>query len=238
MSDQDGVAEGEIFIGASHARANSNSNSSFSGPKHVSVLSKIINIANANSDTPLSAVPTGIYDFAKFRFSAAQHQNSKNGVNDAIIDHIVFNVNATNVAMSTGFLVFNEADQTRWRDCLTYNAVNQRQIFAPSGTGQASGSLLVKCTNLDASPVDTEIDSGKDIVLVLQGDIINPVADGTNTSTLQGSLQNFDSIQYGSFWIGPNDSHIEWIDRDGGGGPVFTWIESSETVISSTTYQS
>ncbi|MDA0376044.1 MAG: S-layer homology domain-containing protein [bacterium] len=243
MSDQDGTAEGEIFVGAETATSNSNSNSTVTGNKNISVLSKITSITNANPDANGTSVPTGISAIGQFKVSAAAHGNSKNGDNDVTLSGVVFNVNATNVAISTGtFKMYNKADQTKTVTCSDF--------YADTGlamVGVASGTLLVECVGLDASTVDTEIDEGSDATFVLQADITNPNTASTDggVSVLQVTIQNFDDISatpFGAQGAASGRSHVQWLDKDQtntyASGARFLWIEYPETTVKSTSYNS
>lgn len=242
MSDQDGTAEGEIFIGAETATSNSNSNSVISGNKNITVLSKITSITNANPDANGTSVPTGVTAIGQFKFTAAAHGNSKNGDNDATLSGIVFNVNATNVSITNNtFKFYNKADQTKTVTCNEYDTTGTEI------TSVSSGTMLVECTGLIASDVDTEIDEGTDSTFVLQADIANPNNQAGNggVSVLQVSLQNFDSISATPFGAGSavtGRSHIQWVDKDQvntyANGNYFMWVEYPETSVKSTSYNS
>ncbi|PIR54570.1 hypothetical protein COU75_00155 [Candidatus Peregrinibacteria bacterium CG10_big_fil_rev_8_21_14_0_10_42_8] len=233
MSDEDGVAEGEIFVGAETATSNSNKNAYIVGGKNVSVLSKITSITNANPDANGTSVPTGISAIGQFTMEAAAHNNSKNGANDFILDGIIFNVNATNVDIdASSFAFYNKADQTQKIACTPYDQ-NKKRL-----SGKATGNIFVSCTGQADSVVNTEINEGTDETFVLQADIINPnnAAARGGISVLQASLTQFDNIKYSEF---DNDkSHIFWYDKDGGGFNEFLWIEYPETTIRSTSYSS
>jgi len=242
MSDQDGTAEGEIFIGAETVTSNSNSNSTITGNKNISVLSKITSITNANPDANGTSVPTGISAIGQFKITAAAHGNSKNGDNDVTLSGVIFNVNATNVTIgSATFKMYNKADQTKTVTCNDY--------YTDSGlaVGVASGTLLVECKGLAASNVNTEIDEGTDSTFVLQADITDPnnQAGAGGVSVLQVTLQKFDDITTTGFDaqdVPATRSHIQWIDKDQtntyANGQVFLWIEYPETSVKSTSYNS
>ncbi len=244
MSDQDGTAEGEIFVGSETATSNSNSNSTISGNKNISVLSKVTSITNANPDANGTSVPTGISAIGQIKVSAAAHGNSKNGDNDITLSGVVFNVNATNVSITNGsFKMYNKADQTKTVTCVEYD--NDTPTARVQISNTSSGTMLVSCDGLVASNVNTEIDEGTDSTFVLQADITNPnnAAGDGGVSVLQVTLQEFDDISVTGF--GANTSakaHIQWIDKDQANtyaaGNVFTWIEYPETSVKSTSYNS
>jgi len=239
MSDQDGRAEGEIFVGATTATSNSSSNSTIAGNKNVAVMSKITSITNANPDANGTAVPTGISAIGQFKFTAAANSNNKDGNNDVVLSGVVFNLNATNVQIDgTTFRFYNKADQTKQQTCNAFNATTP--VLAISG--RASGALLVDCPSLVVHVVDTEIDQGQSATFVLQADIVNPNTASANggVSVLQVSLQNFDSIGRTPYGVlgGTNRSHMQWRDTDQTVANSFLWIEYPETTVKSTSYNS
>ena len=245
MSDEDGVAEGEIFVGAETATSNSSKNAYIVGSKNVSVLSKITSITNANPDANGTAVPTGISAIGQFKIAAASHTNSKNGDNDVVLSGIVFNVNATNVEITAdSFKLYNKADQTKKLSCNDYN------LSGTAVTNAASGTLLVQCSGIAANAMNSRISKGSDATFVLEADITNPNSRAANggVSVLQVSLSNFDDIgrtPFGAVGAATNRSHIQWFDSDQNSGyfgstnaAVFNWVEYPETAIKSTSYNS
>ncbi len=228
-NDTDTTAEGEIFIGLSSAAAQ---NVVVKGNKSVSVMAKITSITNANPDANGSAIQSGLSNIGQFKIAAAAHGNTKDGLNDVILSGVVFNVNATNVSLTgNSFVIYNKADATQTSACQTYYSAGTQAI-----TGNASGSLLVDCRNLPGTTVKTEIDQGSDQTFVLQATVTNPNTSTTN-STLQVSLQNFDSITRTSFGLTASTlSHIAWQDKDQATTQTFLWVEYPETVVKSTSY--
>jgi len=225
-NDEDANIEGEIFIGTSTAAANAN----IVGNKNVSVLAKITSITNANPDANGTAVPTGVSAIGQFKIAAAAHSNSNNGLNDAVITGVIFNVTATNVALTTStFKIYNKADSSTTRDCQT------KTTAGATITGTASGVFIVECSGLTNASVNTEIDQGSDLTLVLQANVIDPNTSANGTSTLQVSLQDFNSITNTTF--GATTSHLKWQDTDTA-TTNFTWIEYDDTTVKSTSYQS
>ncbi len=233
------AANGEVFIGLT---APASGNGLISGVQNQSVLAKVTSITNANPDPNGTAVPTGRSDIGQFKFSAAAHGNSKDGLNDWVLSGVVFNVNATNLLISSGtWLLFNKADATITHTCTPRTLSNGAvRIY--------SGSYFVHCLDLitdDAANgrglVNTEIDQGTDATFVLQANVTNPQVAANSTSTLQISLQNFDQLSRITFATtdASTASHISWQDLDGDStNPFFTWIEYPDTTVKSTSYQS
>ncbi|MBI3619346.1 hypothetical protein HY213_04935, partial [Candidatus Peregrinibacteria bacterium] len=218
--------EGEVFIGTSTPAA---TNTLIRGLRSVSVLSKIQAITNAGPDT--SVVPTGVSDLGQFKISAVAHANSQNGLNKVTLSGVIFNVTATNITLDyLAFFFYNKANSTVTSACTALNT-------AGTALGQnASGSFLVYCPRLTASAVNTTIDPGTDGTIVLRGTVVNPKVASTN-STMQVSLQSFDSITRTAF--SPTASHFEWTDKDNNTATTatFQWVEYSDTTVKSTNFQ-
>jgi len=225
-NDEDSEAEGEVFIGTSSVGANAD----IIGRDHVSVLAKVTSITNANPDPNGSSVPVGVSDVGQFKIAAAMHSNSKNGMNDVVLEDLIFNMNGVNVEFdASGFSFFNKSDSTTTVTCVPKEMGGD----VLSGTFTLP-SFVVVCEDLNAI-VDTEIDQGSDQTFVLQVNITNPMVNGGSVSTLQASLSNFSSMSRTTFSI--NDSHVRWLDRDTS-STEFLWIEYPDTVVKSTSYQS
>ncbi len=232
FNDGDATAEGEVFVGTSTATTGTTIQGNFNN----AVLSKIISITNANPAPNNSNIPSGVTPFGQFKFTAANHTNSNNGDNDATLSGIIFNVTATNVLMDEDFFLYNSGDSTVKHACDAYDTGGDISVAI------ASGSFLVVCDNILTSSVDTAINKGEDITLVLEGTVTNPQVSSSASSTLQASLQTFDSITYTGFDYDANgtttDSHIQWLDKDNSTSTSFNWVEYGETNISSTSYKS
>ena len=232
-NDGDANTEGEVYIGTTTAAANA----FIVGNKNRSVLAKITSITNASNDANGSAVPTSISDIGAFKFAAAAHSNSKNGLNDAVLSGVVFNINATNVSVDpTSFKLYNKDNSSDGNKvaCTAYRG-------STAIVGTASGAFAVECKGLDASSViNTEIDQGDDLTLVLEANITDPSNSTVGAvSTLQVSLQQFNSIGRNTFGVtnASTISHLQWLDKDTT-TTKFTWVEYSDTTVKSTSYQS
>lgn len=223
----DNSADGEVFIGTDTVGPNNQ----ITGNKNVSVSSKITSITNANPDANGTSVPVGITPIGQFKITAAAHNNSKNGDNDVAIDGMIFNVNAANVVIdAASFTFYNKADVTKTVSCSAHYLTGE-----PFSSQNISGSFKVRCSDIDLSTVDGEIDEGTDQTFVLQADITNPQLNPSGASTLRVSLENFNQIDT-TFDV--NDSHILWLDVDAIDGAEFPWVEYPEAVINSTQYNS
>lgn len=227
-----GGATGEVFIGTTSASA---TNSYIVGQDNNSVLSKISSITNANTDANGSAIPNGKSNIGAFKFAAAAHTNSKNGLNDAVLSGVVFNLTATNVDLDeTSFKIYNKNNSSDSAKAPCYVFTSTGATF--SGVATVTNSAQVDCSSLIGSVVNTEIDQGSDITLVLEAVINDNNTTSNGVSTLQVILQDFNSISKTSYGIGSTKSHIWWQDKDSGDTDNFYWVEYSDTTVKSTSY--
>lgn len=227
-NDHDDIAEGEIFIGT----ASAGRGSEIASLIHEVVMAKIASIENANPDPNGTNVPVGTNKrIAEFRFTAAPHANTENGLNDLVLDGVMFNTSAVNVELAASdFRLLNKEDLTMAAPCTPMDADGNAL------TGTVSGPFFVSCSSLAAGSVNTEIDQGTSATFVLQGNVTNPQVSSTLDSLLQVSFLQFDSILASSF--GPSGSHVRWLDRDSGDATAFLWMEHDTPVVSSTLYSS
>jgi len=229
-NDGDTIAEGEAFFGTSTPGPDQ----PIVGSNNVTVLSKVISVVNGGPAT--GTVPSGVdREIGSFKFSAAPNANSKNGLNQVVIDGLVFTVNGTNVAMaSTGFKIYNKtAGSATNLNCSPFSATGR----AINGT--ASGTFLLWCTDLETGIVDTAIDQGASDTFVLLANVTNPntAAAWGGESILQVSLNDFTNSTKTVFGIGGDQSRIRWRDADSGSSVTFTWIEYPDSAVNSTTYR-
>jgi len=225
FNDGDNDGEGEVFIGRSSAGASA----AIVGEKNTVVMSKVSSITNANTDPNGTAIPVGSADIGKFRFAASANGNSNNGLNDVIIDKILFTVTASNVTLDASeFRIANTASSGIEEECTALDS---------SGTplsGGISGSFYVSCTGLQSAVVSSVISQGQSAVFLLRGLITNPSGAGKN-ATLQVSLQAITDQKKTAF--GVSDSHIELLDSDGAGSPSVFWVELDDSSVNSTSYR-
>ena len=232
-NDADASNEGEVFIGVDSVTTNA----SIVGNISDVVLAKVTTIANANPDADNTNVPTGVSPFGQFRFTAATNSNTLNGLNKATLSGVIFNVNATNVAMDAAdFKFYNKADSSTKATCRTLSTAGV------VNTNVASGAFLVECRALKATSVDTALETGEVSTFVLEGDITNSDVVASSSSTLQVSIQDFTTRSTTTF--GATVSHIDWVDEDAAlvsastTSSRFKWLEYSDTVVRSTSYKS
>jgi len=228
-NDGDATAEGEVFIGRSSANA---LNAAIVGNKNVVVGAKITAITNGLSSG--GGMPTGQSTIGAFTFTAATNVNSKDGYNDAALSGVVFTVNATNVAFAyDGFSVYNRDDANVTQSC---------SPFTTAGVAIAkttSGVFLVECRAMVAAAINTEIDTGDSLTLVLKGNITNPNTGAANggTSVLQVQLQDFSNItDEDNYGVESGKSRLQWLDTDNSASVEFEWVEFSTTEVSSSTF--
>ncbi len=236
-NDGDATSDGEVFIGL-NAPAALTYNSTIDGTDHVTVMSKITSITNANPAPDNTPVNTGIQPFGQFKITAAQNGNSNNGLNYVLLTGVVFNVNATNVVLdATTFEFYNKEDATVTTSCTADSTTPTLNIG-----GNASGSFLVVCSDLDATSVQTRIDQGQSETFVLQANVTNSQVTAAATSILQASLQSFSKntrLSFGSGTVTDTAfSHLIWNDTDSSTSEAFHWVEYADTVVNSTSYKS
>ena len=233
-TDGDTVRDGEVIIGSSTPTTDA----AIVGNRNDVVLAKIVSIEDVNTTADGSQVPIGTNKtIAEFKFTAATNANTLNGRNKVTLSGITFNVDATNVSFtSSNFDLFNKNDQTQEISCDMYDSGNAKS------TGIGSGSMLVDCKRSNNTSVDLEMDSGDAITLVLHADIINNQLNGSAGSSLQVSLNDFNTRRataaqiYGAASAGV--THVQWSDSLGDATVIlFDWIEYSETEVSSTSYR-
>ncbi|MEK7137470.1 MAG: hypothetical protein AAB853_04265 [Patescibacteria group bacterium] len=219
VNDGDTIAEGEIFIGTSTPQ----SNAPIVGNPNDVVLSKIITIENVNPDADGTNVPVGTNKrIAEFKFTGAVNSNTLNARNRAILEEIVLDVTSSNVLFaSDSFDLYNKNDQTQKIRC---------------GTTGTTGHLFALCRKSVNPAVNLEVTSGGSVTLVLEADIISNQVSSIFGSTLQVSIANFSDRSKMTFGANDSDSHVHWLDSDGGASASFRWIENDNAEIPSTAY--
>lgn len=236
--DTNGAPEGEVFVGVGSL----SSTSILVGSVNNVVLSKVTSITNADPNGNGTAIPTGsARDIGQFKFSTAAADNGKSGPNKWTLTGVIFNVNATNVQLGTGdqtalgtadFYLYNKLDPTTLAGCTA-------NVASASGS-----SLVVTCADIDAisttaeipqtAAINAGIDPGSDLTFVLRADVTNAKLSSGVSSTLQVSLQGFDTQAATTF--SSTTSHIAWSDKDNGGDVPFLWIEYPTTSVNGTSY--
>ena len=206
QNDGDNSAEGEIFIG----RNTAGSNIAVVGPTHDLVGARIASITNSSSEPDDTFVPNGLSDLGKFRFRAASHANSRNGLNRVVLTSLVFRVSSSNVLFESGSFVLSNALVPHLTSSCTETAV--------------TGSLTVTCTGLDSSGVTVMIDQGYYVDLLLRGRIAQSKM-VIGPSSFQASLNGLGARG--------GTSSVLWHDD------VFpqTWVDVPEATVTSTRYR-
>jgi len=230
-NDGDTLAEGEVFIGRTVATA---TNARVVGNYNAAVLSKIASITNGGAAA--GTVPSGVADVGAFTFTAAANSNSKDGLNQATISGAIFTVQATNVSLThNGFKIYNKlAGSTQSATCTTWTTAGVE--YTTSNVGR--GTFLVRCDRLiTGNVVNTAINQGSSITLVLQANVTDPneAAGAGGSSLLQVSLNDFSNVTKKTF--ASSDSRIEWQDKDSVEDQLFNWIEYPDTAVTSTKYE-
>jgi len=222
----DNSGQGEVVIGRSTFGANAD----VFGPRSVSVMSKIVTVANANTVPNGTAIPTGSADFGQFAFNTAHHTNAKNGLNSVVLKNLLFAVNASNVSVDSATFRLARRDNSSIEHTCSVTDNSGTPL-----TGTVNGSLRVFCQNLDSSAIGTTIDRGESAIFHLRATIVNPALGG-KSGTLQASLQSLTDAGKTAFGIG--SSAIEWIDSDAQTAQTFFWIDQTETLCDLSSGQS
>jgi hypothetical protein len=226
-----GASSGAVFIGRTTAGG---ANAHIFGQVNQSMLARIDSIVNDNIDgAGPRSVPVGVSEVGAFKITAAPHNNTKDGLNDIILSGVIFNVNATNVSIANGSLkLYVKGNSTSSFTCTGITSAGGVTL-----ANAYSGTFLANCDlRAGTSSVNTEIDQATSKTYVLQANISNPQIVGTNTSTLQVSLTDFTNIANTSFAY--NASHLVYEDKDSSTDKGFYWVESADTTVKSTNYQS
>jgi len=221
VNDDDGLLEGEVFIG----RTDAGPSIDIQGNRNVIVLSKITSITNANSDPDNMNVPTGISPIGQFKFTAATNNNTLNGLNNVVLRRLVFNITTTNVSFdATSLKFYNKADSSMKKSCTVMGGGTTGGI----GGGTVTSQYFVECTVLDTSGVDVQLDSGESSTFVLEAN----VSPGPSSASIRVFLDNFTNAN-------TPGGNILWQDKDSAFFPQrFQWVEYSDTIVNSTLYRS
>lgn len=195
---------GEIFIG----KATAGPNVTITGPTHDIVASSIVSVTNAHSDPDGSSIPVGNMAFASFRFRVSEKVSS-----DSFPVHIrdlSISVLADGVQIdSTSVVIFNNLNPNVTKGCTA---------------SATTGNIVVNCSNLENSALNTTIYQGTSVELGLRMTItrsqMNP---GVNT--LQASLRNLGNRS--------STGTVEWDD----GSTTFEWVDVAEQRVGSTLYR-
>jgi hypothetical protein len=186
-----------------------------------------ITITNASPDSNGTAVPTGLTDIGQFKFSSSPIDGSM----DVSLNGIVFNVNATAVAIAAdSFSIYNKNNPTKIHPCITKYLSGD--VFT---SANISGTFYVECSGIKASVVDSMVAEGSAPSFVLQANVVSPNLSGGRgfTSLLQIGVQGFANI---SDPFGTAGSHLQWVDS--AGSSTFDAITYPSTSVKSTSYNS
>ncbi len=216
QNDGDTVAEGEIFIGTSTPGPSQ----IIRGVRHVTVLSKIASIVNANPDQNGTSVPTGTHAIGQFTFTAAQNANTRGGNNAIFFPIMTFTVAATNVQLNMqSFKIYDKAVPNRPEHCQAIGEPN-------------TPNLIVVCQNPGViNTLNLSLNNGESKTFVLEATVTSPSTSGTERSSLQVSLRDFSDPT-------ATQGAIPWRDYDFAQEKTYQWIESVDAVINGPRYES
>lgn len=224
---------GEVLIGS----VNFGPDSQIASPVSDVVHAKLASVYNGDPNPNGTAITNGTdRTIGRFTFTARPHGNTLNGLNDWTLSGVIFNVSATNMRLGT------TADQSSpaTSDFRLYNSTNASvKSVCTASAVQATGNFTVRCPNIAASPVATQVDPGTSQTFVLEVDVLNEQINVGSSATVQVLLQNFSTRQTSpSFGTSAGQSHIAWVDDDAGTDVQFFWIDNYplSSVVTSTCY--
>ncbi|MBU0766440.1 S-layer homology domain-containing protein [Patescibacteria group bacterium] len=183
QNDNDGTAEGEVFIG----RNNAGSNNTIASPTHEITASNIVSIENDHDDLDGTSIPIGNATFAAFKFTVSDKASSNSF--PVHIRDLVFKVNASNVTIDPATVTI-------------YNKLNPNSTKGCSAS-DSTGNITVTCSNLETSSLGTTVNQGASVTLSLRANILSAQT-GAGAATLQASIRNLGNRS--------NGGTVEWDD--------------------------
>jgi len=207
LSDPLGKQEGRIFLGSA-----SGAPQALVGPRHDIAASRIVAIENADIHPDGSPVQLGLMTAGALRFRASP------GPGKIALDSFPPRLHT---------LVFTLTTQNVDIDPATITLVNPRTPSAAKTctAGEPGTSLVITCTHLEGSAVQTVIPQGDVITLALKVNV-RKIAKGSGPAVLQLSLPNLGNrTQTGT---------IEWDDSQ----TTYHWLDLDQTIVKSTMYRS
>jgi hypothetical protein len=229
-NDQDTVDDGEVFLGIAAPGVNQEivSNTEYL------VGAKINAIVNANPDAPGTSIVVGAHTSAQAKFSSPVNNNSKDGLDKAVIDGLVFTIYASNVELSrTGFAFYNKVDPTV--TVTSYHVFNSSGIELTGST--VTGTFYVAFDSLSTGAVNTTIPPGGDVTFALLTTVTNAKVNASQPSALSVALDSFADPTLTSFGVGAGKSHIHWKSRDNARAVDEFFVEYPDTQVTLGSYQ-
>jgi hypothetical protein len=216
-NDGDTLAEGEVFIGTNTAKTNI----AIQGPNNQIVHSTLSSIINVNPDPNGTAVTAGASKpIGKFRFTAAQNSNTKNGVNKVVLNRLRFIVSSQNVLLSTNNVFLrNPVGNDIQSPCVVADGTQQN--------GTVTGNFYVFCDNINALTAGS-IGPGEYMNLYLTMDVLNQKITAAASSLQVGMYVHTNQAPYPS---------LQWTDKDNVSSQSFGWVDYPEGIVYSTLYQ-
>lgn len=194
-------------------------NEAIVGEPHELYGSKIDRITTV-VQTPVAAMPTGWADVLQLRIGAADNDNSKNGLNDRIVNGLIVPFESEGVLLGPRAYLYNAADSSI--------------LASSSGIYDANGNLMQSdfVTNgeyymvfdgLRDNDVNTEIDRNSRIDLIMAVDFQDPQVDPARPSMFQARFDHHTRPMPGGFRYG--ESHLETIDVDAMTEVFSHWVD-------------
>ena len=214
-NDGDTVIDGETFIGTTNG-----ANVIIESAVHSTVFSKITQIGNGGPAR--LNLGTDVTTIGEFTVTAADHSNTDNGSDDAVIDRMTFTISAKGVHLNPAhYKIYNRTEQT---DNAKHTCTAPDEI---GEVGEEEVEFTVVCEDLVQSIVNTEIDNGGRITLVLEADVMDITG---LDSVIQTHLDNWSTHE-------PHTTRsIEWIDQDQESQQRLVGLDKAPERISSTVY--
>jgi|GEM_PF-1149533 cysteine-rich repeat protein len=207
QNDGDANFEGEIFRGVTHAEPNDEI--LVTGKPNDVVMAKLIDLSpsDPNNNSGIEEGPD--QQLATFTFNTITNGNSANGINEVVINGIIFNITAINVGFANNsFELKDKSSPAESVSC------------AQSGT---EGSFFVTC-DLDSNPAfSNAVVSGGTTSFTLEADATGAPINPQTPGMLSVSILSASDRSPGSFGI--NSSHIKWTDSDSLTNELFYWME-------------
>lgn len=205
QNNGDSSAGGEVIIGSSTPKTNTQ----ITGRTFDSALASIGGISNAGA-VGGTAIPNGNSTIGSFRIDAPAHTNSKNGLNDVILQSLTFHVSARNVQLDpAGYRLSTSDDASLEHSC------------SAAGT---TGDITVTCAGLGTGAIRSRIGQGQFAVFALKANV-------TNTQITQGSSSLHTELP--TLGTRAETNSVIWSDEE----TVFTWVDIEVFGVSSTLYQ-
>ncbi len=212
-NDNDGIAEGEVFIGTNVPAPSQD----IIGTANTIVLARLDGILKASPDADGSDIPIGIATVASFKYVVGMHSNFYNGINKVQLELASFVFDTVNVSISTSdVFLFNKSDPTQ-KVRMQVTTMDGAHITTPT----VSGKFRVIATDLALANMDSQIDPGSSETFSIQANILNPQINQQDDALLQVVHE----LQTGTIWS-EDDRGVNNPNRN-----TFSGIRKGDTLV-------